>query len=107
MPEKCSWAFNSMGKVLSVEIQKTGTSPAYDIWEGSLDGTTQNVPFHLAVYQRRDSAKTNYLTVDMTVDGKQLFSTGKAMSEVRYLDKNNKKGFAIRCDSDISPSFGG
>lgn len=54
--KKCNWS-SKPGQIFSIELNATGTSPAYEIWEGGLDLNLEGQPFHLSIYQRKDKNK--------------------------------------------------
>lgn len=102
--EKCFWDYEGSGQVRTVDLQKTGTGPNYEIWEGNSKGVQSGIPFQLAVYQRREGKQNiNYLTVKFTGNDTTVSAIGKDLVQAMYLKESDKQGSSIRCDSDIHP----
>jgi len=101
---KCSWG-TDMGYLYNVDLQKTGTSPNYEIWEGNLEGIARGNKYQVSVYQRREpSRKVNYLTADLLVNGVRVTAQAENTVEARYLLEAKNEGIGIHCSMDITPA---
>jgi len=101
----CSWSSN-MGHLYAVEIQKTGSGPNYDIWQGHLDGVAINkYPYRVDVYQRREASQSfNYLTVAITVNGFKVSGGGQNVGDVKLLSEKDTFGIGVHCTTDLVPA---
>lgn len=99
---KCSWG-SDMGNLSDIEIQKTGSGPSYEIWEGTYSGMVHGkYPYTLLISQRRESNQSfNYLRAQIKVDGVTVISNGQNIVEARYLRESDNFGIGIHCSTDL------
>ena len=104
-PNHCFWAYQSQGSLLAVDIKKTGNGPNYEIWEGNLDSIAKDIPYHLSIYQRRESnLKVNFVSIDMKIKSLSISAMGQEVTQAKYFNEAIPEGFALRCDTNISPA---
>lgn len=102
--KECLWS-SKPGQIFSIELQRTGVGPSYEIWEGTADLSLENQPFHLKLYQRREANQNiDYLTIDLPIKGMVISGTGRELAQVLYFDETNLFGVGIRCTTAVSPT---
>lgn len=102
--QKCAWG-SDQGYLFSVDLQKTGSSPSYEIWEGKLNGSARQYKYEVGIYQRREPAKkVNYLTADLMVGDVKVSATGENTAEAKFLNTKTNEGIGIHCSMDITPA---
>lgn len=95
---KYAWLYENMGGAFTVTLTKSGDDPTFEVWEGMATGDRSGVPFHLNVYQRRESSENeNYLTVETTYENSTLSASGRDYAQVSIVNNQDQKGVIIRC----------
>jgi hypothetical protein len=103
-PKQCGWGYN-VGTLDSIGLQKTGSGPDYEIWQGSLNGSASvRYPYNVMIYQRRERSQYfNYLTITMDVSKDVAVSaSGQNMADLRYLSKTANQGVGLHCTTELA-----
>ncbi len=102
--QRCSWGYQR-GVLYTIDLQKTNTSPGFEIWEGHLTGKVGKFEYQIDVFQRREpSKKVNFLKGNMTVGESIISGLGENFIEIRHLNTRTNTGAGVRCSMDISPA---
>jgi len=97
--QRCYW-MTAPGNVYKLNLAQSDGAASAQIWEGNVEGTTeQQYPFTLHFYRRQSDDKNyDYLTIETNFRGVALSSMGMEIARLKYLDKETKIGLAINCE---------
>jgi hypothetical protein len=101
---KCSWG-TDVGNLQVLDLQKTGTSANYEIWQGNIHGVAKDkYPYTVSIYQRREPQQTfNFITIDLKIKGVTVSAVGQNVAETRHLIDTTNEGIGLHCTTDLTP----
>ncbi len=106
--QQCRWA-SYMGKIYSLDLEKTGSTSAGEIWEGKLNETVFEHDAEIKIYQYIEGSKkitqlNINLFIDTLTDKITLSSSGENIASVKFLNTKTNTGVGIYCSTNIGPA---